>query len=435
MDSTTLNKQLFDFLSQSPTPFHAVNAMTTLLDKAGFKGLDEREHWSLVNGQPYYVVREDGALVAFNLGEENSNGFRIIGSHSDSPCLQIKPTPDIYEKSYHQIGVEVYGGALLHPWFDRQLSIAGRLIYRSEDSFIHTTLIDLARPVAVIPSVAIHLDRKANTEHTINAQKDIVPITGLCATTTTSLDEILQTHLHKVGIRPSPQEILSSDLYFYDFQAPCYTGFDNDFILAGKLDNLLSCFVSTVAMTETPSAHNFMFVCNNHEEVGSATASGAHGNLLDAIFERLYPETASRYRSMANSFFISVDNGHAVHPNFPEKHEPCHDILLNHGPVLKINAAQKYSSTGVSNAIFKTLCRETGTPVQEFVMRNDMACGSTIGPVTSSKIGVAAVDIGAASLGMHSIREMTGSRDPLLLYTVLSHFLKRDTLPAVTSGI
>lgn len=432
MDSTTLNKQLFDFLSHSPTPFHAVDSMTALLDKAGFKGLDEREQWNLSRNQPYYVVREDGALVAFNLGKEDSNGFRIIGSHSDSPCLQVKPKPDIYEKSYHQIGVEVYGGALLHPWFDRELSIAGRLAYRSEDSSIHTTLIDLARPVAVIPSVAIHLDRKANNEHTIDAQKDIVPLTGLSATTKTSLAEILQSHLHETGIQPSPQEILSSDLYFYDCRAPCHAGFNNDFILAGRLDNLLSCFVITLAMTAAPPAHNFMFVCNNHEEVGSATASGAHGNLLDVIFERLYPEPAPRYRTMANSFFISVDNAHAVHPNFPEKHEPCHDILLNHGPVLKINAAQKYSSTGVSNAIFKMLCHETGTPVQEFVMRNDMACGSTIGPVTSSKIGVAAVDIGAASLGMHSIREVTGSQDPLLMYTVISHFLTRDTLPTVT---
>ncbi len=431
MNAQTLNKHLFQFIAQSPTPFHAVNVMKNTLKDAGFKALNEKEDWQIKNGQPYYVIREDGALVAFNLGRNNKGGFRMVGSHADSPCLQLKPKADIYEKNYHQLGVEVYGGALLNPWFDRELSIAGRVIYQGEKDTVHSRLIDFKRPVAVIPSVAIHLDRNANTEKNINSQKDIVPLVGLSGDSKESFTDILKNQIIADDSSVTVNDILSFDLYCYDFHKPCYTGFSQDFILSSRLDNLLSCFLLTSAVAQANMDISYMFICNNHEEVGSSTASGARGNLLSATFDRIFPDPSDRHRTLANSFLLSVDNAHAIHPNFPEKHEPSHDIALNRGPVLKINATHKYASTGVANGLFKMLCAEKEIPVQEFVMRNDMACGSTIGPLTAAKLGVQTVDIGAASLAMHSIREMTGSRDPWLLFTVLQHFLQRENLPGV----
>jgi aspartyl aminopeptidase len=228
---------------------------------------------------------------------------------------------------------------------------------------------------------------------------------------------------------------LGFDLFMYDCQSPGYAGVNNEFILSSRLDNLLSCFVLVSAVAQASMDNSFMFVCNNHEEIGSNTASGAQGNLLMSAFERLFPNPSDRHRLLANSFFVSVDNAHALHPNFTEKHEPSHDIALNRGPVLKINASQKYATTGISNGIFKTLCAEKDIQAQEFVMRSDMACGSTIGPLTASKLGLKSVDIGAPSLAMHSIREMTGSRDPMLIFTVLRHFLQRKSLPRVIQSV
>jgi aspartyl aminopeptidase len=435
MNVQTINKRLFSFISQSPSPFHAVNSMRTILDDAGFVALDEHADWKTDIGQPYYIIRENGSLVAFNIGTEERESFRIMGSHSDSPCLQLKPKPDIYEKNYHQLGVEVYGGALLNPWFDRELSIAGRVVYQNTDKTLCSRLLDFKRPVAVIPSLAIHLDRNANSERSINAQKDIVPIIGLTTDRKMCFDDIILDHLKSEVASAKAKKILSFDLFMYDCHAPCHTGFNKEFIVSSKLDNLLSCFVVVSVLAQASRDNSYMFVCNNHEEIGSSTASGARGNLLSSVFERLFPDPSDRHRTLAKSFFISVDNAHALHPNFLEKHEPSHDIALNRGPVLKINATHKYASTGISNGIFKTLCAEKDIQVQEFVMRSDMACGSTIGPLTASKLGLNTVDIGAPSLAMHSIREMTGARDPMLLFTVLRHFLQRKSLPRVLHSV
>ncbi len=431
MNVQTINKRLFSFISQSPSPFHAVSNMKTILDEAGFVSLEEHADWQINAGQPYYVIRDNGSLVAFNLGIKERDSFRIMGSHSDSPCLQLKPKPDIYEKDYHQLGVEVYGGALLNPWFDRELSIAGRVVYQKNDNTLCSRLIDFKRPVAVIPSVAIHLDRKANSEKIISAQKDIVPIIGLTTDGKICFNDIIQDQFNEEAPSEKIKQILSSDLFMYDCHAPCYTGFNREFIVSTKLDNLLSCFVLVTTLAHANRDNSYMFVCNNHEEIGSTSASGARGNLLSSIFERLLPAPSTRHRILAKSFCISVDNAHALHPNYPEKHDPSHNIALNRGPVLKINATHKYASTGISNGIFKTLCAEKDIQVQEFVMRSDMACGSTIGPLTESNLGLSTVDIGAPSLAMHSIREMTGSRDPMLLYKVLRHFLQRKSLPRV----
>ncbi len=430
MNSKTVNRNLFSFIAKSPTPFHAADTIRSTLVKAGFTELSERKKWKVKQAQPSFVIRDDGTIIAFNKGKKNEDEYRILGSHTDSPCLQIKPSADIFENSYHKIGVEVYGGALLNPWFDRELSIAGRVIYRSEDNRIHKQFIDLAQPIAVIPSVAIHLDRNANKDKTINQQKDVVPLIGLNNSKKLDFKQFLKKHLEK-QVGNSLSELLSYDLFLYDYHTPCHVGINGELILSSRLDNLLSCYIILTAITKADNNNSFMLVCNNHEEVGSTTSAGAQGNLLEAIFERLYPENNKRQQILANSFFISVDNAHATHPNHPEKHDSGHSISLNEGPVIKINANKRYTSNSQSNAIFKFLCNEVKVPYQEFVMRNDMPCGSTIGPMTSAKLGLQAIDIGAPSLAMHSIRELTGSLDPYLLLKAIQHFITRDCIPAV----
>ena len=393
--------------------------------------MNEREKWNIKPGQPYLITRDDGTLICFNIGKKNSNEFRILGSHTDSPCLQIKPNADIFEKAYHKIGVEVYGGALLNPWFDRELSVAGRVTVKTEADIIKQHLVDFARPIAIIPSVAIHLDRNANKEKKINEQKDVVPLIGLGDAQHSGFANYLKKQLKKQVKGASVVELLGYDLFLYDYHTPCNTGINNEFIVSSRLDNLLSCFVILSAILSADTQNSYMVVCNNHEEVGSNTSAGAQGNLVQAVFERLFPDNDRRYRILADSFFISIDNAHATHPNYPEKHDSGHNILLNKGPVIKINANQRYTSNSRSNAIFKFLCSEVKIPYQEFVMRSDMPCGSTIGPMTSAKLGLQAIDIGAPSLAMHSIRELTGSDDPLLMLKVVTHFLNRKQLPTI----
>lgn len=424
MNSTTFNRGFFAFLAQSTTPFHGVDEMTKILGKAGFTLLKEQEKWQLSPGSKHFVIRDNGSLVAFTVGTETNDALKIITAHSDSPALQVKPKPDIYEKSYHRLGVEVYGSPLLSPWFDRELSLAGRVCYHTKKNSIHTQLIDLKSPIALIPSVAIHLDREANTQKSINTQIDIIPLIGGDKKSKKyGINDIVCDHLQSIGSAPDVSRILSFDLFLYDYHKPCYIGLDKEFILSSRLDNLLSCFVAAKAMAASNSADSCILVCNNHEEIGSTSAAGARGNLLQSLLQRLNPEHEKYCQVLADSYCISMDNAHALHPNHPEKHDGEHDIFLNCGPVLKINSNHKYATSSPAAAIFKHICIESNIEVQEFVMRNDMACGSTIGPPTSAKLGVKTVDIGAATLAMHSIRELTGAQDPLFLYNVIHHFL------------
>ena len=292
MKTTTLNRNLFSFINNSPTPYHAVESIQKKLEKSGFIALSEQQNWDPTPGQPYYVIRQDGALIAFNLGTaKQCDGFRIVGTHSDSPCLQIKPQPDIFENSYHKLGVEVYGGALLGPWLDRELSIAGRVCYQTSKNTIKSRLINFDRAVAIIPSLAIHLDRDANKEKTINAQNDITPILALNnKTSSIEFSKHLIAQTQKEHNDDTLKEILSYDLFCYDYQKACYSGINNEFIVSSRLDNLLSCFIAAQTISTADRKNNFMFICNNHEEIGSTTSSGAQGNLVLSVFERLLPD-------------------------------------------------------------------------------------------------------------------------------------------------
>lgn len=427
------NQDFLSFLKNSPTPFHAVKNISKLLQKNDFEQLFENRTWNTHAGKGYYCVRDNGTIIGFKLAaEENGNSaWRMTGAHTDSPSLQLKPVPVRGSNSTIQLCVEVYGGPLLATWFDRDLGVAGRVMCLCEEGSIHTCLIDFKRPMAIIPSLAIHLDRNANKEHTVKRQKHLYPL--LCHATDgqeeTIFNEILLQQIKLEYPSLLIKSILGFDLFCYDTQPPAVTGVHYDFITSGRLDNLVSCFVSAKSLLRNQINGNCLMLCTNHEEIGSASMSGARGNFLSSVLSRLLPDSSRRSIALNDSYFLSLDNAHGVHPNFQEKHDPQHHPLLNHGPVIKYNSNQRYATTSKSAALYKTLAREVEIPVQEFVMNNDLSCGSTIGPIAATNLGMQTVDIGIPSLAMHSIRETIGVKDPYMLYQTISHFYSRSALP------
>lgn len=432
MSVSRFNQGLLDFLQASPTAFHAVASLKDMLDTAGFEQLSEADSWTLkANGQ-YYVTRNDSALIAFRTTKQSllDDGVRIAGAHTDSPSLKIKPNPEIRNQGYLQLGVEVYGGALYAPWFDRDLSIAGRINYRNRKGDLKSALVDVKKAVAIIPSLAIHLHRKVHESRTLNPQKELQPIVlQLGDKEKFDFDAYLLAELKKQAQHRTAQKVLAHELYLYDTQPPAVMGMDGQFIASARLDNLLSCYVACQSLIKSKQGHASMLVCNDHEEVGSASTSGAQGPFLNSVLQRLISKTDSEAdafdRVISQSSFLSIDNAHGVHPNYLEKHDDKHRPVLNQGPVIKLNANQRYASNSESVALFKSICDKVKVPYQQFVMRNDMACGSTIGPITATETGITAVDVGVATFAMHSIRELAGSDDPAALAKVVTAYFSR----------
>ena len=430
MNQSQYNKDLFSFLSSSPTPYHAVAGIEDILRLHGFIQLQENAQWQLEKGFSYFVTRENSSTIAFTLGsdEEREHGFRMLAAHTDSPCLQLKPKPDIKTGTYHQLGVEVYGGSLLGSWFDRDLSLAGRVVCEMADGLLAVLLVDFNRPLLTIPSIAIHFNRDANTNSSIDRQKHLPPI--IAQAIDKQLPELRSLLLDQLKLehpKAMIKGILAFDLFCYDYHGPVFIGINNEFISSARLDNLLSCHAGMTALANVGKAKNSFLFCANHEENGSTSATGAHGSFIDSVVERIVPEPESKRIMLSNSFLISMDNAHAAHPNFMDKMDPNHEIHLNKGPVIKINANQRYATNSLSAATYKHICKEVEITPQEFVMRSDMPCGSTIGPMTAARLGVKTIDIGAPSLAMHSIRELTGSCDPFLLYQTITQFLSCNT--------
>jgi aspartyl aminopeptidase len=431
---------LIDFIKKSPTPFHAVKNMSEILEKAGFKRLHESELWSLQNkrqGERFYVSRNDSSIIAFQLNNSLvENGMRMLGAHTDSPCLKVKPNPEIINNHYLQLGVEVYGGVLLNPWFDRDLSLAGRVSFLNEEGAIDHQLIDLEKAIAVIPSLAIHLDKDANSKRSIDQQKHLPPVLMKLpekdVETKADFKEILlkvvnfnieQASAEQTDVKQSRAvKVLDYELSFYDVQPPAVIGLHDDFIASARLDNLLSCYTGLMALLDSDGKQNVLLVCNDHEEVGSMSAAGAQGPFLKSVLERMCESDEDVSRLIANSMMISADNAHGVHPNYADKHDANHGPILNNGPVIKVNSNQRYASNSETSALFKYLCELADVPVQSFVVRSDMACGSTIGPITASEIGVKTVDVGVPTFAMHSIRELAGRWDAFYLYRVFKQF-------------
>ncbi len=425
MPQNNFIQDLLDFIQASPTPFHATNTMRENFIAQDFTELDEADAWTLKSGGKYLVTRNESSLIAFTLGDiaPEQAGLRMLGAHTDSPCLHIKPAPELCKQGYFQLGVEVYGGALLNPWFDRDLSIAGRVSYRDNQNNRKQTLIDFKRPVASIPSLAIHLDRDANKNRTINSQTDLPPV--LMHSDKASTPDFRQLLLQELKQQMPDLEVatvLDYELCIYECQPPALIGLLQDFIASVRLDNLLSCFVGMRSMIDNTSTQNTLLVCNDHEEVGSSSACGADGPFLASVLNRICGESEKLSRCIDRSWLISVDNAHGIHPNYADKHDANHGPEINQGPVIKTNSNQRYATNSETSGLFRHLCEQTGVPVQSFVVRSDMACGSTIGPITASNIGIKTLDIGIPTFAMHSIRELAGVKDPAYLHRVLTEF-------------
>jgi len=420
----TFNDELLSFLSASPTPFHATQTMAAMLKDNGFTALKEEDSWALSAGK-YFATRNGSSIVAFIKGTEEleKTGIRMVGAHTDSPCLKVKPKPEKRMNGYLNIGVEVYGGVLLNPWFDRDLSIAGRVTVETDDGHLKSRLINFKRPIATVPSLAIHLDREANTGRTINAQNDIPPLL-LKSDGEETFSDIVKTQFNTEHPDLTVKAVHGWELCFYDTQAPAKNGLNGEFIASARLDNLLSCFTGLKALLKADKNLTNILVCNDHEEVGSASAEGAEGPFLASVIDRLIGSDSgeTRHRAMARSLMISTDNAHGIHPNYSDRHDRNHGPLLNEGPVIKINANQRYATNSETSSYFSYLCAKHKVPCQSFVVRSDTACGSTIGPITAKELGVKTLDVGVPTFGMHSIRELAGSDDAFHLYNVLSAF-------------
>ena len=423
MEQQRFNQELMEFLAASPTPFHAVREMAARLTEAGFQRRPETDAWQLDPGGRYFTTRNDSSIIAWTVPARSTlpeSGLRMVGAHTDSPCLKVKPQPESLNNGYRQLGVEVYGGALLNPWFDRDLSMAGRVSYLDRDGVLRHGVVDFRQPVAVIPSLAIHLDREANESRSINAQTYLPPILGREGEEF-DLKTLLRQRL-ETDSGAEVGRVLDHELVLYDTQPPALVGLAREFIVSARLDNLLSCFVGLRALLDAGGDGGALLVCNDHEEVGSTTAAGARGPMLTQMLERLVPAPEDRNRTLSRSMLVSPDNAHGVHPNFADRHDGNHGPLLNGGPVIKLNANQRYASNSETAAAFRRLAADEGVPVQTFVVRSDMACGSTIGPLAAAETGVRTVDVGVPQWAMHSVRELAGAADAFDLSRVLRRF-------------
>ena len=403
--------------------------MAAILTTHGFTRLDEVDSWAELSIGRYFVTRNDSSIIAFNLPSTDlaESGFHMLGAHTDSPCLKVKPQPEKTSHSLWQLGVEVYGGVLLNPWFDRDLSMAGRVSYLDSNNQIKHTLVDFNKAVASIPSLAIHLDRNANKNRTVNPQQHLPPIVmQLADEQQADFRDILLEQIVKQHPKLDIDTVLDYEISLYDTQIAAVTGLNNDFISSARLDNLLSCYVGLQALIAGDETQASLLVCSDHEEVGSVSSSGASSSFLESVLLRICPDIEQQQRMLQRSMMISADNAHAIHPNYADKHDAEHGPKLNYGPVIKTNANQRYATNSETSAYFRHLCQQLNVPVQDVVVRTDMGCGSTIGPITSSLLGIKTIDIGVPTYAMHSIRELAGSKDAFMLNQVITQFFKHS---------
>ena len=412
---------LLGFLRGAPTPFHAVDQARRRLEARNFQALDEAEPWDRLGAGAYYVTSSGTNLFAFVLPEarEHRRQFRIVGAHTDSPNLRVKPNAEYTAEGHAQIAVEVYGGVLLNSWLDRDLGIAGRVMVRGDAGALTSQLVCIERPVARVPQLAIHLDREVNDKGLVlNRQDHLAPTLGL-ASSGASLARLVA---EAAGV--AADRIVASELMLFDVTPPTLGGAAGELIFSARLDNLAMCHAAVTALARVarPTAIPVIALFD-HEEVGSNSAAGAASAVLPRLLERLAGSREAFHQACARSTCVSADMSHAVHPNYAGRHEPHHKPQLNGGPVIKINTQQRYATTAATAAMFAELCRAEEVPVQHYANRSDLPCGSTIGPITSTLLGIATVDVGNPMLSMHSARELGGARDPELMTRVLTRYL------------
>lgn len=407
---------LLDFIDHSPSPWHAVETVANQLKAHGFKNLRENEPWQFKQGGKYFVVRDGGSIIAFTLGQQviADSGFRIVGAHTDSPGLRLKPQAAYSTEGTAQLGVEVYGGPILATFTDRDLSLAGRVVIRGAQG-LETRLVRLDQPIARLPNLAIHMNREVNDKGLVlNKQTGLPLIFGHAANTAAAKQLLTETLAGKLAV---PAEAIAGwDLALYDTQKGSFWGITQEFIANSQLDNLASCHAALEALIHNPKpAATTICALFDHEEVGSESATGAGGSFLLDVINRICLSSGltqeDQLRSFANSFFISADMAHAFHPNHAGSYEPCHHVHINQGPVIKTNANQRYSTNAVTAARFIQLCEQVKVPHQQYAHRTDLGCGSTIGPIMAAQLGIATVDVGNPMWAMHSIRESAGVLD------------------------
>ena len=403
-------EKLLDFIEKSPTAFQAVDEMQKRLTENGFEVLSEKEYWKLIPGGKYLVTRNNSALIAFCIPEKESRVFHIMASHSDSPSFKIKENPEIkVDNSYVKLNVEKYGGMLMAPWFDRPLSVAGRVIIRRNGG-LKEKLINIKRDLVMIPNLAIHMNREANNGVSYNPQKDLQPLFAVGNTDRTLLEIIAE----QTGIKK--EDIISHDLFLYNRMPGTIWGADKEFVSSARLDDLQCAFASMEGLLRAQNHESIAVHCvMDNEEVGSGTKQGAASTFLKDTLLRINMGLGRTYEeylmTLAGSFMVSADNAHALHPNYTDKTDPTNHPVLNKGIVIKFNANQKYCTDAVSAAIFKELCTKAGVPYQTFVNRSDIAGGSTLGNISNTQVPMNTVDIGLPQLAMHSPYETAGVKD------------------------
>lgn len=410
--------ELIDFLYDSPSACHGVKATQKILNENGFIEIKESDKWDLKAKGKYYVVKNDSALIAFEIGSGNieETGLRLIGAHTDVPGFRIKPNPQmISEGKYIKLNTEVYGGPILHTWFDRPLSIAGKVSLRGKSPLKpETRLVNISKPLLIIPSLAIHMNREVNEGFKINKQLDTIPLLGLINEKLEKEDYLM--NLLADELKVNKEDILNFELGLYEYEKGMLIGMNEELISSGRFDDLWMVYAGIRALIDSrENEATKVMICIDNEEIGSLTAEGANSTLLNNILERiaigLGKNKEEYYRALANSIMISADLAHAVHPNLGSKHDPTNRPVLEGGPVLKIAASGSYSTDSFNGAIFAGVCESAGVPFQKFVNRSDVRGGTTIGPVTAANLTIPVIDMGAPVLGMHSIRELASVKD------------------------
>ncbi|MGH4124930.1 MAG: M18 family aminopeptidase [Clostridium sp.] len=424
-------KELIDYIYDSPTAFHAVANAKEDLRSEGFVEIKEEEKWNIVKGGKYFVTKNDSALTAFVVGkgEIEETGFKIIGAHTDSPSFRIKPAPEmIVDNTYVRLNTEVYGKPILNTWLDRPLAIAGRVTLRSENIlYPETRLVNINKPIMIIPNLAIHMNRDINTGVELNKQKDTLPLLSMVSGELEKNNYLMNAIASELSVEN--KQIIDFDLFLYEYEKGSIIGLNNEFISSSRLDDLamVHAGIRALAKTNPVEATNVM-VCFDNEEVGSSTKQGADSNMLVDILERITISQGKNredfLRAISKSFIISADNAHAVHPNSPEKNDPTNKPYINRGPVIKISASQSYTTDSNSDAVYELVCEKAGVPVQKFVNRSDAKGGSTIGPISSAHLNIRSVDMGSPTLAMHSIRELGGVLDHTYVTKTFEEFYK-----------
>lgn len=419
---------LMDFMNSSPVNFYAVETIRRRLEAADFVRLDQSQPWQLEKGGRYYITKNGSAIFAFIIGEgDAADGFKIISAHSDSPGFRIKPDAEIAAAGgMLKLNTEVYGGPILYTWFDRPLSIAGRVILRSNNP-LHPEhqLVKFDRPLLTIPHLAIHFNRAVNDGNPLSRQKDMLPVLAHISEASRCKGYLLDMVAEQIGA--APDEILDFDLSLYDTTPACLVGANDEFLTCGRLDDLSMAYSAMTALFESGDTKmtRVMAIFDN-EETGSGTKQGAASPELDYILRRISAgirgSEEDYMRAVANSFMVSADNAHGIHPNYPEKQDPTNHPTLGGGPVIKINANCKYMTDADSAAVFRVICEEAGVPYQYFVNHSDVAGGSTLGNILTSQIPLRGVDMGAALWAMHSVRETASTIDHEYIISAFTHF-------------